>query len=123
MSQNLRIAVFAAYVIACVVLTHLPPPAVPRVSIPGLDKVIHFLIYFGMGFFIVRTWRFSRLMSVLLGVLVFAAIDEITQPPFGRTADIFDWICDAVGAGLGIWWSVRLGASGPRGGPARPATR
>ncbi len=83
------------------VLTHLSPRDVPHVSIN--DKLVHFLMYGGFGFLLglalhfsgVRRWIF---LLVLLIALAYGAIDEWTQPIFGRTCDLFDWLADAGGA-------------------------
>jgi VanZ family protein len=43
-------------------------------------------------------------------VLAYGAIDEWTQPWFGRTCSLMDWIADATGAGVAL--TVLLLAAG-----------
>ena len=37
-----------------------------------------------------------------VGLAVFAAIDEVTQPWFGRSAEPLDWVYDLIGVATGI---------------------
>jgi len=53
-------------------------------------------------------WHF---IVMFLTVAAFGGCDELTQPPFGRTADWFDWYADLGGAIVGVslsalanWW-------------------
>ena len=71
-----------------------PPP------FDGADKVVHFLLYFGLGKVLNMTGM-SRFYSALLGS-TYGAFDEVHQlfVP-GRTCDLFDWIADGLGATAG----------------------
>jgi hypothetical protein len=88
-------------------LTHIPPistTGLPRYS----DKLVHLLMYLGLGFLL--TWRFHiagrvgvRLfVTVLFIAAVYGALDELLQIPVGRRADIRDWLADCVGAIVGF---------------------
>lgn len=89
----------AAYWAAMAVGTHLPPgpPGPPWVS----DKVLHFGGYFGLAALLAATFRRRPLWTVVAVAAVYGAVDEITQPPFGRTADVWDWVAGVAGAVLG----------------------
>ncbi len=90
------------------VVTHLPPP---KVTAPPLvnDKVLHFVGFAALG--IVGIWRLNgtsrpiRLAEaavVLAGLAVYAAVDELTQPYFGRSCEFGDWVADVCGAFIGV---------------------
>lgn len=85
-------------------VTHIPPDGLPRDPFPLFDKTIHFGAYAvwgvlaGMGGGDRRRW-------LVLG-LAFGALDELTQPYVGRHADWFDWLADAAGVGVGLWFSA-----------------
>lgn len=93
------------------VVTHIPPlfprgDEQPEFPI-GPDKVVHF------GGFLTLAFLLSNVLARGLGpaastsvVLVICGLygifDEISQPPFGRTADPWDWVADLLGAGAGV---------------------
>jgi VanZ family protein len=98
----------AGYVFVLVTSTHLPPsfPLLPRNQ---TDKLAHFLAYTVLAWLLAMAWQAStgwlngrHLRFVWLAIIAFAALDEVTQPMFGRTASIWDWLADAAGAALGI---------------------
>lgn len=87
-------------------------PSLPAPMLfPHQDKLIHLAAYAVMG---LLAWRcVSRLplnqktmmVIALIYCLIFAFTDEWHQSYIpGRTADIFDWIADAVGASIVIGW-------------------
>ncbi|MFM8708287.1 MAG: VanZ family protein, partial [Planctomycetia bacterium] len=96
----------AGYAIALAVATHYPRPQeiLVRLGAGGVtDKVQHVVAYTVLGLLAAVTlaswnrWALRNLV-LLLGVLaLFGAIDEVTQPLFGRMADPADWVGDCVG--------------------------
>lgn len=96
----------ACYWIFLFASTHvkLPNDALPRNS----DKLAHFVAYAGLSF-LLGLWMSLRLpmtaaryVFVFLVVAAYGAVDEVTQIPVGRTADVWDWAADCVGTGLGL---------------------
>lgn len=94
---------------AMFVATHIP--RVPQeLSLPGGDKSQHLIAYAGLAFLIAlrlsigSSLGWKRAAAVFGIVAVYGVIDELTQIPVGRTADVYDWIADVTGAvaGLGI---------------------
>ncbi len=92
-------------------LTHVPLGDVKGPSIQGVDKLIHFSIYF------VLTWLGARARSVSVAdrshrlmirwAFVFAAygvVDEWLQGFVGRTPDVYDWLADITGIALATGW-------------------
>ena len=72
-----------------------PPPAPD-----GIDKFVHLIAFAALAFPLARTGRFG-LVPVFIGASAFGVLIELIQPPFGRSADIQDWIADIAGVGLG----------------------
>jgi len=107
--QKTTIVVLAIYWIALVVLAHMTIPGVvyqAKVS----DKWLHFLAYLNLVFlvwFSIRPddkvrWREKAGWLVFLAVVVYGGIDELTQPYFGRTKDLMDFLANAEGAATGL---------------------
>ena len=93
----------------------------------GADKLIHFLMYFGLASLslaalsLVRSPSLVVAIAVVLAIALYAAADEWTQQLVPtRTGDWRDWAADVSGAMLGatlflvVWRlrSRRLPASG-----------
>jgi len=99
--------ILIVYWFAMFVGTHWPAEHLPG-TVQLSDKVLHFLAYFGLGVLLSISLARKHLFG-LLGALVafsllatYGGIDEISQIPFGRIADIYDWFADLAGAALGI---------------------
>lgn len=91
----------AVYYLGLLLLSSIPPDDVPRLSLPGLDKLVHGILYTGLGLCLARLrWRFSS--AWLLGAAL-AALDEAYQHHLiGRTGDWADWLADGIGLALGL---------------------
>lgn len=95
------------YAILLGTATHLPLPPDAKPIILVWDKAIHFGAYFILAALTMlafpatgeKKWLHVGVWIALFGL---AAIDEITQPHVGRTADIKDWMCDAGGILLAV---------------------
>jgi len=85
----------------CVWLTHTGD--VPPLPGPQGDKARHYLGYgalAGAWFLSYWAWKRStkRAWLVVIGLgAVYAALDEITQPMFGRDCEFWDWMADMGG--------------------------
>ena len=99
---------WAAFIL---LLTSVPGSDIPHVSFLNFhasDKLVHATMY---GIFawlatrsLVRAGRPLRqaVLMVLLGIAVFAALDEWHQQFIpGRSMDVFDWLADISGAVIG----------------------
>jgi VanZ family protein len=105
--HQLAIGTLVAYWIALVLGTHWPQ--LPDFNLPeNGDKILHFTAYAGLTFLLslslfwsssVRWWQW---IALAVGVAVFGGLDELTQPPFGRTADWYDWYADVTGLTIGL---------------------
>lgn len=98
-----------AYAAVLAYATHHPRPdsLVPGVS-GQPDKLLHFAAYGILGCLATTTlvafrgrprwWVVVGLFVVLSGL---AAVDEATQPMFGRAAEPLDWVFDLCGIAIG----------------------
>jgi VanZ family protein len=110
LSRHSRVlgGLFAAYWLLMFLATHLPMPHVesaPRFT----DKVVHLVMYAGFTF-LLSLWIMSKkpesphLKWLVLGTaVVYAALDELLQVPLeSRSADVWDFMMDVIGAALGL---------------------
>jgi VanZ family protein len=93
-----------AYWIALLTGTHWPK--MPNIDVPGKDKTMHVVAYAILAGLLLnvmarRTWLARGVSIAAMAVAIVAvagALDEWTQPYFGRTCDLFDWLADMAGA-------------------------
>jgi VanZ family protein len=96
---------------AAVILTLTSLPAsefapVGAFAFPGADKLVHLALYGVLGALVARaigpTPSRNTLGAVLVGVAVFAAVDEWHQRFVpGRSPDVLDFVADLTGATAG----------------------
>lgn len=84
----------------------------PETGLP-LDKVAHLLMYGVLGVLLGGAWQSARgrpaAAVVLAAALLVGALDEINQSRIaGRSAELADWIMDAVGILAGFTLRLRL---------------
>lgn len=125
---------FWAYGAILVIATHAPADDVEflvQAADYGLfnldaDKLLHMAAYAVLGLLAALAygglWRTTQTAAIALFAILTAwgIADELTQPLFGRLADTSDWICDVVGAALGLaagfaasrWLTARLRSAG-----------
>lgn len=98
----------AAYACVLVYATHHPKPAeLIGPNSPG-DKTLHLTAYCLLGGAVAVAvasrggWTGRAAAALFVVLTLFAAVDEITQPLFGRHADGVDWAFDQLGLVAGI---------------------
>jgi hypothetical protein len=107
--QKITIVSLVIYWIALVILARIQIPQVvyqARVS----DKWLHFLAYLNLVFllwFSIRPddkvrWRSRTAWLIFLAVVAYGGLDELTQPYFGRTKDLMDFLANAEGVAAGL---------------------
>ncbi len=91
---------------AALVATHVPLSGVGPMRTS--DKVLHVIGYMGLGGLFWLTRRLHgrsiarRGLVVLPVLMLYGALDELTQPRFGRSADIIDWLADVTGIAMAV---------------------
>ncbi len=93
-----------AWVIVILALTGFQLPPVVGASGSQLDKLVHFGMYFGLGWTLARAARISGLRTALAAAgliaagIVFAGLDELLQSWVPtRATDTADWLADVAG--------------------------
>ena len=127
--RGIRVAslTLACYWLMLFIATHLPKVPMPHVT--NSDKYIHFAAFAGLAFLLawsIPTIPNKRWVNVLLALaiaIIYGAVDEISQTPVGRTADIMDWAADSAGAVFGVVCYVILRQIIVTLGKAQPASR
>lgn len=105
----------AAHWIAMAVATHLPADALP--DVPGTDKSKHFIGYAVLALLlaiVLKLRGFGRFGAALAAVAIcaaYGAVDELTQPWFGRFCELGDWVADLVGSLVGAMISLAVPVS------------
>ncbi|HNR13144.1 MAG TPA: VanZ family protein [Thermodesulfobacteriota bacterium] len=93
-----------------VTATSIPGDQIPTLPVPGLDKVVHALLYGGLAFLLQR-WlrgglRRPPARPLLLAATVcgiYAVLDELHQLAIPRRTFSFgDLAADAMGIGIGL---------------------
>lgn len=120
--HKITVGFLVIYWVVLVLLEHISMPGI--VYRAGLsDKWLHFLAYMNLAFLLWFSllpqtradWLKPAVWLLLLGMVTFGGIDELTQPYTGRTCDFYDFLSDALGAlgglviaGLVTFWSSLL---------------
>jgi VanZ family protein len=127
-SRRLFCGSFWAYGLFLTTATHAPTDAVgrllllPRFGEIQADKMNHLVAYAVLALLGVAAFTDSRSFAGRKPLVLFLALvgwtflDEITQPLFGRNADIMDWIYDVLGLACGCivgWLCIRIFSSRP----------
>lgn len=79
-------------------------PATGAQSVPYLDKLVHFVIFFVLALTFHRAFALSAGLSLLF-LVCYGLLIEIAQTYApGRGADVYDWIADASGVIAYFTW-------------------
>lgn len=114
--QHMAWAALAVWCLLITILSSIPGNRYPDIDLPSGDKVVHALLYFGVGWLAGRAMRNSSApplfpasadrRAITFGCL-FGLLDELHQwfVPF-RNCSIADLAVDAVGvtAGVAAWF-------------------
>jgi VanZ family protein len=97
----------AAYWLLLITATHIPKVPDP-LHFRQSDKVQHLTAYATLAVLAAWVWSLLRpfgwRQALILAAVVagHGILDELTQPIFGRDADVLDWFADTTGAALGL---------------------
>jgi len=87
--------------------THYPKPEKLVGGRLPPDKLMHFLAYGLLGSLVAATLvaygrrNVGTLVRVVVALAIAAIFDELTQPLFGRNAEVVDWVYDCIGLAVG----------------------
>jgi VanZ family protein len=107
--QKITITILSAYWVVLLISTHIPIPKIVYQANVS-DKWLHFLAYMNLVFllwFSIRhdskvSWRSRLVWLLLLAVCAYGGLDELTQPYFGRTCDLYDFLTNVVAMITGL---------------------
>jgi VanZ family protein len=92
-------AVLTVLLAAAVAYIMLMPPSPQMRRLGHLDKLFHFLAFFVLVLPLSMALTAQRFLGVLvLGAIAYGIAIEITQPVFGRSAEIGDVVANSLGA-------------------------
>lgn len=81
----------------------MPGDSVPSVGIPGMDKLVHFGMFFTLSgtFCLEYVWQYKcmpRMLYTFLGLFIFAFMTEVMQLfAVNRSFDLKDLVADTIG--------------------------
>ncbi|MCB2213176.1 VanZ family protein [bacterium] len=96
-----------AWVAVLFALSSIPGDELPYVQAPlGFDKVLHIVAYAVLGMLAMRGWFEAGvapwiIFAFCVGYGVTDELHQIFVP--GRFPDVYDWIADVIGSGVGTW--------------------
>lgn len=109
------LVVAVAYWLLLCVATHWPR-TISGLDVGYRDKIVHFGAYAVLAILVATAWAsrvghlgWSALVCLVLVLTIYGAFDEISQPPFGRNCNIYDWLADVAGATAGAICFAILG--------------
>lgn len=84
-------------------------PYIPKgPEIPHMDKVYHFIAYFGMMIWWAQLYQGKSRFYALLAILAFGVMIEFVQPLTGRYFEVADIFANSFGA-VFAWWLAHKG--------------
>jgi hypothetical protein len=108
--QKITLAIVAVYWVALLVVTHISIPKIVYQAHVS-DKWIHFLAFMNLVFLLWFSfspddkvnWRGRLVWLLLLVVCAYGGLDELTQPYFGRTCDLYDFLANVAAVITGLF--------------------
>ena len=107
--HKITLIIATAYCLTLAAVTHIPIPNWVRKT--GFsDKTMHYLAYFILACFLwfavspykKANWRQFRPWLMFSIVILYGILDEVLQGFTGRSADLFDFLADIIGALTGF---------------------
>lgn len=110
-----RITAWGIYLVIAFSMTHTRAGEIDNLQDFLSDYILHAIGYCILG--VLSVWVVltqhggltpRRFLAVYLAILIYATIDERTQPWVGRACELTDWLADAFGALIGMMIAVWL---------------
>lgn len=93
----LGFVISGALAVLCATVLLSPVSGLPGTQVIGLDKAVHFVLFFGLVVpalsFAPRAWVWVVPLAIGYGILI-----EIIQPYFGRGRELGDMVANSLGA-------------------------
>jgi VanZ family protein len=98
-----------AWAVIIFVFCAMPSDSIPRVRIPGMDKIFHFGVFFVQSVLLSLMFNFQAgnryfriiLLSTLLAFAYGGLIEILQSKFFNRTGDLYDLMADIAGGFAG----------------------
>lgn len=112
--RNARL-LLVTWVLSILFLTLIPGEYLPRTELGKMDKVVHLLEFFALGFLLMNFFLKSDfniplatmvIISIAAGS-IYGGAGELLQNFVGRNPDIYDFLSDLLGLNLGIFMYLR----------------
>ena len=97
---------FTFFLLLLTAIMHfIKPPSIEVTSIFGIDKVLHFLMFFSLSLWSCFVFSKERIKLFLFFLIFYGLMLELIQMAFFplRSFDRMDWIFDALGVLVGFF--------------------
>ena len=106
LSKGIQNFISILLVLSIAVLHFMNPPDIETFdSLIGIDKLVHFLMFFFLTSWFVMIYKFSHKFILLSYLVIYGLLLELMQMGFfiQRSFEWFDWIADSIGVIVGFF--------------------
>ena len=106
LSKGIQNFISILLVLSIAVLHFMNPPDIETFdSLIGIDKLVHFLMFFFLTSWFVMIYKYSHKFILLSYLVFFGLLLELMQMGFfiHRTFEWFDWLADSIGVIVGFF--------------------
>ena len=106
LSKGIQNFISILLVLSIGVLHFMNPPDIETFdSLIGIDKLVHFLMFFFLTSWFVMIYKYSHKFILLSYLVFFGLLLELMQMGFfiHRSFEWFDWIADSIGVIVGFF--------------------
>jgi hypothetical protein len=106
LSKGIQNFISILLVLSIAVLHFMNPPDIETFdSLIGIDKLVHFLMFFFLTSWFVMIYKFSHKFILLSYLVIYGLLLELMQMGFfiHRSFEWFDWIADSIGVIVGFF--------------------
>jgi len=106
LSKGIQNFISILLVLSIAVLHFMNPPDIETFdSLIGIDKLVHFLMFFFLTSWFVMIYKYSHKFILLSYLVFFGLLLELMQMGFfiHRSFEWFDWIADSIGVIVGFF--------------------
>lgn len=106
LSKGIQNFISILLVLSIAVLHFMNPPDIETFdSLIGIDKLVHFLMFFFLTSWFVMIYKYSHKFILLSYLVIYGLLLELMQMGFfiHRSFEWFDWIADSIGVIVGFF--------------------